>query len=267
MTHVRLLTVATLIGLTVSLVPLAARAGDPAVKCESGKLKESSKYAACRLKADAKAVTKGEAADYAKCEAKFADKWAKTETKAGVGICPSEGDQVSMDARITIDAAEIATLLAGGSVTDWAGELSACTGSLSTCTGSLSTCNGDLTNCNDVDVPAAFEAGEEAGCVAGGGTWSAVSFSCSPPSSYNCFVGGFCAQAAISFPPASYGYTNVYEGHTQSTEPALGAGCNSVPGSQEWNAGGDEGAVGFADLSAEGAAGLLTFFGPECASN
>jgi hypothetical protein len=102
--------------LTVSLVPLAARAGDPAVKCESGKLKESSKYAACRLKADAKAVTKGIAADYTKCEAKFTDKWAKTENKAGVGICPSEGDQVSMDARITTDAAEVATLLAGGAV-------------------------------------------------------------------------------------------------------------------------------------------------------
>jgi hypothetical protein len=100
--------------LTVSLVPLAAGAADPAIKCESGKLKEASKYSACRLKADAKAVTKGIAADYAKCEEKFADKWTKTETKAGVGICPSEGDQVSMDARITTDSAEIATLLAGG---------------------------------------------------------------------------------------------------------------------------------------------------------
>jgi hypothetical protein len=105
--------VVALVGLTVSLVPLAARADDPAVKCESGKLKEASKYSACRLKADAKAVKKGEAADYAKCEAKFADKWGKTETKAGVGICPSEGDQVSMDARITADAAEIAIQLSG----------------------------------------------------------------------------------------------------------------------------------------------------------
>jgi hypothetical protein len=102
----------------------AAQAADPAVNCESGKLKEAGKYGNCRLKADskavkkgeAKAVKKGEAADYTKCETKFADKWAKTETKAGVGICPSEGDQASIDARITTDAAEIATLLAGGAV-------------------------------------------------------------------------------------------------------------------------------------------------------
>ncbi|MFT4570072.1 MAG: hypothetical protein ACI91F_000942, partial [Candidatus Binatia bacterium] len=96
------------------LTATTAHALDPAVKCESGKLKESSKYAACRLKADAKAVKKGEAADYMKCEDKFSAKWAKTETKAGMGICPSEGDQGSMDTRITTDAAEIATLLAGG---------------------------------------------------------------------------------------------------------------------------------------------------------
>jgi hypothetical protein len=89
---------------------------DPAVKCESLKLKESSKYAACRLKAEAKAVKKGIAVDYTKCETKFAEKWAKTESKAGVGICPSEGDAATMDARITTDAAEIATLLAGGAL-------------------------------------------------------------------------------------------------------------------------------------------------------
>jgi hypothetical protein len=100
----------------VFLSVTVAQAADPAVKCESGKLKESSKYASCRLKADAKAVTKGVAADYEKCESKFADKWAKTESKAGPGVCPSEGDQASMDARITTDAAEIATLLAGGAV-------------------------------------------------------------------------------------------------------------------------------------------------------
>jgi len=195
-----------------------ALAADPAVKCESGKLKESSKYSACRLKADAKAVTKGITADYAKCEAKFADKWTKAENKAGAGNCPSEGDQVSMDARITTDVAEVATLLAGGSVTD-------CSAELSTCTGSLSTCNGALTNCVGVDVPAALEAG----CVAGGGTWAAGTSTCTAASSYNCFIGGFCAKAAIDYPTATYGWINLYEGHTEGTEPALGAGCNNPP--------------------------------------
>ncbi len=96
------------------LAATTAQAADPAVKCESGKLKESSKYAACRLNADAKAVSKGEPADYTKCEDKFTAKWASVEGKADPGICPSEGDVGTMNTRITTDAADIATLLAGG---------------------------------------------------------------------------------------------------------------------------------------------------------
>jgi hypothetical protein len=103
---------------TLSIILISstgALAADPAVKCESGKLKVSSKYSACRLKADAKAVSKGEAADYTNCVSKYSDKWDKTEMKAE-GACPSEADKASINARITTDAAEIATLLAGGVV-------------------------------------------------------------------------------------------------------------------------------------------------------
>jgi len=77
-------------------------------------------------------------------------------------------------------------------------------------------------------------------CAGAGGTWEAGTSTCTPApaaSSYNCFVGGFCAQAAIDLPPGVTGYTNVYEGHTQGTEPALGAGCNLFPGSGLWDEG------------------------------
>jgi hypothetical protein len=99
------------------LAATGAQAADPVVKCEAGKLKVSSKYAACRLKADAKAVKKGElSADYTNCVAKFTAKWNSLEEKVSPAVCPSDGDQVSMDTRITTDAAEIATLLAGGTI-------------------------------------------------------------------------------------------------------------------------------------------------------
>ena len=75
-------------------------------------------------------------------------------------------------------------------------------------------------------------------CAGAGGTWNAGTSTCTPASSYNCFTGGYCAQAAFDFPPATFGYTNVYDGHTQGTEPALGAGCNSFPGSDLWADGG-----------------------------
>jgi hypothetical protein len=53
----------------------AAFAADPAVVCESAKLKEAANYSSCRLKAQAKAVKKGAVPDHTKCESKFADKW------------------------------------------------------------------------------------------------------------------------------------------------------------------------------------------------
>ncbi len=65
-------------------------------------------------------------------------------------------------------------------------------------------------------------------CAGAGGTWEAGTSTCTPASSYNCYVGGFCARLAFAFPPATYGYTNVYEGHTRFSEPALGAGCNDI---------------------------------------
>ena len=78
-------------------------------------------------------------------------------------------------------------------------------------------------------------ANRETDCTGAGGTWNAGTSTCT--AAYNCFIGGFCAQAAIDFPPATYGYTNVYEGHTQSTEPALGAGCNLLPSADLWSIG------------------------------
>jgi hypothetical protein len=89
------------------------QAADPAVKCESGKLKEAGKYASCRMKADSKAVKKGEMPDYTKCESKFSDKWSKTESKAD-GACPSNGDEEAVEAAITTCMGDVATGIAGG---------------------------------------------------------------------------------------------------------------------------------------------------------
>ena len=42
-------------------------------------------------------------------------------------------------------------------------------------------------------------------CAGAGGAWNAGTSTCTPASSYNCFVGDFCAQVAIYFPPATSG--------------------------------------------------------------
>ena len=55
----------------VALLSSDRRALDPALKCEATKLKTAGKYGFCRLKAEAKAVKRGESADFTKCEATF----------------------------------------------------------------------------------------------------------------------------------------------------------------------------------------------------
>ena len=82
--------------------------------------------------------------------------------------------------------------------------------------------DGSPPSCSPADV----RANDQSVCEAAGGTWEAGTSTCTAAAApYNCFIGGFCSQAAIDFPPDLNGYTNVYDGHTQTTEPALGAGC------------------------------------------
>lgn len=129
------------------LTAAAVQAADPAVKCESGKLKESAKYASCRLKAESKAVRLGLTPDFSKCELKFPSKFNLIEANAGLGVCPSEGDGASIDARITGDANDLAVLLAGGTLPDCNADLATCNGDLATCDTDLLTCDGYLTTC------------------------------------------------------------------------------------------------------------------------
>ena len=75
-------------------------------------------------------------------------------------------------------------------------------------------------------------------CAGAGGTWNAGTSTCTAGSNYSCFIGGFCAQAAIDFPPATNGYTNVYEGAFSNEGAALVAGCNTAtPAGRAWGLG------------------------------
>jgi hypothetical protein len=98
-----------------------------------------------------------------------------------------------------------------------------------------------ITDSCTVDITTDNAAVAQATCTTAGGTWNAGTSTCtpaSPTSSYNCFVAPICAQGAWEFPPATFLYTNVYAGHYQTTEPALGAGCNEDPGAEgRWGRG------------------------------
>lgn len=96
----------------------ALAAADPALVCQTNKLKIAGKYGACRLNAEAKGVKTASSPDYSKCDSTFATKFPATETKAGMGVCPSEGDQTSVGQRVTYHTSAIAALLGGGVAVD-----------------------------------------------------------------------------------------------------------------------------------------------------
>ena len=101
-----------------------------------------------------------------------------------------------------------------------------CTNAGGTYNAGANSCSVDITT----DNAAIAAAAGSAACTQSGGTWEAGTSTCTPApaaSSYNCFVGGFCAQAAKDFPPATHGYTNVYDGADQDEGAALAAGCNA----------------------------------------
>jgi len=99
----------------------AAQALDPALTCETGKLKEAGKYANCRLKAESTAVKKGIPPDYTKCDSKIADKWGKIETK-GAGQCPSSTDLTDIEAHSTRYADRVASCLSGTCASECTGD-------------------------------------------------------------------------------------------------------------------------------------------------
>jgi hypothetical protein len=135
--------------LVASSAPAFA-AATPAQKCEAGKNSTAGKYAACMHKAQQKYVNGGELDllgrdnAEAKCASKLDAKFASQETKAGLGICPSEMDQVPVRDFIDECVVAVEDALHGGSLPV---AVNTCNADLATCEGDLDTCGDDLAAC------------------------------------------------------------------------------------------------------------------------
>jgi Protein of unknown function (DUF1566) len=90
-----------------------AQALSDADKCEAAKNRMAGKYAFCRQKAEARAIKTGNAPDYAQCDAKLNQKWTSAEIVGG-GMCPTNGDELSIQACIAAHTTGVATALNGG---------------------------------------------------------------------------------------------------------------------------------------------------------
>jgi hypothetical protein len=104
-----------LVALCVLLAAAPVAAATPEEACEIAKNKAAGAYAACRQKAEAKALQRGEAPAYAKCDAKFQQSWSKAEAKvAKKGAACVDGLE-SADLQALLGAqADLTTTLLGG---------------------------------------------------------------------------------------------------------------------------------------------------------
>jgi hypothetical protein len=85
-------------------------------KCEISKNKTVGAYAACRHKAEAKAIQKGGVPDYSKCDAKFLVGWSKADAKAAKKgtVCVDGLEGMVVQGVVADHTDAIAAALAGG---------------------------------------------------------------------------------------------------------------------------------------------------------
>lgn len=88
---------ALLVALMVFSAPAFA-GPPPEAKCEMAQHLVAARHAACRHKAERKAIKKDVAPDYAKCDARFEKKWAKASAAAAKkgASCPYDQDGVAL---------------------------------------------------------------------------------------------------------------------------------------------------------------------------
>jgi hypothetical protein len=95
-----------------------AWAVDPAVKCQSSKLKAAAKYTTCRLMTAASATRAFLAPDYSRCDETFTSDWAKAEQRAlsSGSPCWSTDDAATVQAEIVAHTDALTAELSGDPV-------------------------------------------------------------------------------------------------------------------------------------------------------
>ncbi|MDX2170617.1 MAG: hypothetical protein SF182_26325 [Deltaproteobacteria bacterium] len=105
--------------LLVMLVVLGASSAsaiDPAIKCQSDKLRLAAKYTACRLNAEADAARDFDTPDFSQCRAGYLSGWKKAEARAQARgtQCWTSDDAEVVEGDIDSHTGALAEWLAGG---------------------------------------------------------------------------------------------------------------------------------------------------------
>lgn len=107
----RIMTVAALL-----LSANGALAIDPAIKCQSDKLRLAAKYTVCRLNAESSAARSFSAPDFSKCDGDYLAGWQKAEARAVAkgAPCWTTGDAEAVKGDIDAHTSSLAGSLGNG---------------------------------------------------------------------------------------------------------------------------------------------------------
>lgn len=102
-----------MIGAAVILSATAASAVDPAIKCQSDKLRLAAKYTVCRLNTEADAARKFTAPNFSKCTQDYLSGWKKAEDRAVAkgAPCWTSGDAEAVQGDIDAHTSGLAASL------------------------------------------------------------------------------------------------------------------------------------------------------------
>jgi hypothetical protein len=105
-----------MVGSGLLFVASAALAVDPAIKCETDKLRLAAKYTACRLQSEADAARDFTRPVFDKCENSYLLGWAKAEQRARSkgAPCWTEGDASVVKGDIDAHTGSLAESLGSG---------------------------------------------------------------------------------------------------------------------------------------------------------
>lgn len=164
----------------IAVAATIAAAATPEERCEATKNDAAGKYGACIAKAEKALLLNGNAERYAtaigKCDSKHVKAFSKAETKAGMGVCLTEGDEPDVADFVAACVSVVAGHLGGGSLpadlTECYTDLGTCESDLTTCDDDLSTCSSDLASCLALSSNGLLTTGQTQCYSSGGGSIS-----------------------------------------------------------------------------------------------
>ncbi len=224
--------------LTILIVGHASALTIPQLRCQSSKLQITGKYVACRHAAEANLVAKGNQQRYeaaiSKCRTQLAKAWQKAEAKAAKAnetCLDTQTSETALRSLLDAQTAEVASALAGSTLSDCSTGLATCQENLGTCSADRSECEDALSSCENLGICSSCETSlascqdDLGGCIAQRNTCNASLSTCSSDLATWQSYYSTCTNELESAQACGNGYTESWLGEECDQSDLAGKTC------------------------------------------